>query len=110
MTKSRSIGRFLALALAAPLVGLPASSALAEEPTTPAEARAAAEHQQELAKHYDSLGGVGYKTGIVQRAEADARRYDALADELAGAPEVPSPKAQCNPACMPTKPSVPCPQ
>jgi hypothetical protein len=108
MTKPRSIGRFLILALAAPLVGLPATSALAEEPTTAAEARAAAQHQQELAEHYDALGGVGYKTGLVQRSEAEARRYSALADQLAAPACSGSTAEQPNPSCMPTKPSVPC--
>jgi hypothetical protein len=83
MTKPRWISRFSILVLAAPLIGLPAISARAEEPTTEAEARDAAKRSQELAEHYDSLGGVGYKTGLVQRNEADARRYSQLADELA---------------------------
>jgi hypothetical protein len=110
MTKPRSIWRLSILALAAPLVGLPATSAMAEEPTTAAEAQAAAQHEQELAKHYEALGGVGYKTGLVQRSQADARRYSALADELAATPEVPSPEGQPNPSCEPTKPAVPCSQ
>jgi hypothetical protein len=83
MTKRRSIFRSSILVLVAPLVGLPVTSALAGEPTTADEARAAAERSQARADHYDALGGVGYKTGLVQRSEAEARRYSALADELA---------------------------
>jgi ABC-type sugar transport system substrate-binding protein len=149
MTKSRSMFRFSILVLAAPLVGVTATSALAAEPTTVDEARAAAEHSEKLAAHYDNLGGVGYKAGLVQSSEAEAHRYSVLADELASPPEsVPtpaeqrvqkqlqfaddlagtgvktglleeaqaaqdkltgSPADQPNPSCMPTKPSVPCP-
>jgi hypothetical protein len=152
MTKPRSISRFSILVLAAPLIGLPAAHALAGEPTTEAEARAAAARSQAMADHYDALGGVGYKTGLVQQSEAEARRYSALADQLAAPapPRVRTPAEQRvdqqlefarslggtgyktglvqeavveeqqveggaaveqpNPSCLPTKPSVPCPE
>jgi hypothetical protein len=107
MTKSRSMSRFSILVLAAPLVGLPAASALGGEPTTADEARAAAQQKLKQASHYDALGGVGYKTGLVQRSEAEARRYSALADELA-AKASPGPAGEePNPSSLPTKPSLP---
>jgi hypothetical protein len=68
------------------LVGLPATRALAAEPTTAAEAQAAAQESRAQADHFRSLGGSGYKTGLVQRAEADAARFDALAARLAAPP------------------------
>jgi hypothetical protein len=34
------------------------------------------------AEQYKAMGAVGYKTGLVQREEADAARYQALADRL----------------------------
>ena len=88
-TKNKSIVRLSVLALGALLVGLPAA-ARAAEPTTAQEATAIAQHYQDQATHYRALGGVGYKTGLVQRAEADAAKYSALADQLA-APAVATP-------------------
>ena len=85
-TRKKSISRFSVLALGALLVGLPATAALAEEPTTAPEAQAMAQQYREQADHYRALGGVGYKTGLVQRAEADAATYTALAERLAGPP------------------------
>jgi len=151
MTKPRSMLRFSILVLAAPLVGVTATSALAGEPTTVDEARAAAQHSEDRAAYFDGLGGVGYKAGLVQQSQAEARRYSTLADELASPPEsVPTPEEQRvtvqmqfveglggtalktgllrevqteeqdltpgsasdqpNPSCLPTKPSVPCPE
>ena len=95
MTKSRSMVRFSILVLAAPLVGVTATSALAGEPTTVDEARAAAQNSEQRAAYYDGLGGVGYKTGLVQQSQAEARRYSTLADELASPPvSVPTPEEQ----------------
>ena len=82
-TNNRSISRLSVLVLGALLIGLPATRALASEPATAAEAQAMAEHAREQADHYRALGGVGYKTGSVQRAEADAAKYSVLADQLA---------------------------
>ena len=81
-TKTQSISRYLVLALGALLIGLPATRALAAEPTTASEAQAMAQQYQAQADHYRALGGVGYKTGMVQRAEADAAKYSALAEQL----------------------------
>jgi hypothetical protein len=82
-TNNKSISRLSVLVLGALLIGLPATAALAAEPTTVPEAQAMAQHAREQADHYRALGGVGYKTGSVQRAEADVAKYSALADHLA---------------------------
>jgi hypothetical protein len=84
-TRKKSISRLSVLALGASFVGLPATAALAAEPTTAPEAQAMAQQYREQADHYRALGGVGYKTGLVQRAEADAATHSALAERL-GAP------------------------
>ena len=97
-TKTKSISRlFPVLALGALLVGLPATAALAAEPTTASEAQAMAQHSREQADYYRTLGGVGYKSGLVQRAEADTAKYSALAERLAAPTEtvfVQSPEAE----------------
>jgi len=93
--KNNPISRLSVLVLGALLVGLPATAALAAEPTTAPEAQAMAQKYREQADHYRAFGGVGYKSGIVQRAEADAAKYSALAEQLA-MPTVatPAPSAQ----------------
>lgn len=105
MTRTlKSIARFTGLALGGLLVGLPATAALAAEPTTAPEAQQKAQHYRERADFYESLGGTGYKTGQVQSAEAEAARYDALAAKLAAesagtpeaAPTTPAPKPDCS--------------
>lgn len=84
-----------ALALGGLLVGLPAGSALAGEPTTPAEARAMAQEYSEQADQQKAMGGVGYASGRVQAAERKATRYEELADQLAAPPApAPSPEEQ----------------
>ena len=96
-TKTKSISRLSVLALGALLLGLPATAALAAEPTTASEAQAMAQHSREQADHYRALGGVGYKSGLIQRAEADALKYFALAERLAAPAEtavVQSPEAE----------------
>ena len=81
-TNVKSIIRVSVWALGALLIGLPGTTALAAEPTTAGEAEAAAQHSRDLAAQYRQLGGVGYKTGLVQRANADAARFSALAEQL----------------------------
>ena len=85
-TKTKSISRYLVVALGALLLGLPATRALAAEPTTASEAQAMAQHYREQADHDRALGGVAYKTGMVQRAEAEAAKYAALAEQLSAPP------------------------
>jgi hypothetical protein len=80
--KTNSISRYLVVVLGALLVGLPATRALAAEPTTAAEASAMAQQYREQADHYRALGGVAYKSGLVQRADAEAAKYSALAEQL----------------------------
>ena len=85
-TKTKSISRYLVVALGALLLGLPATRALAAEPTTASEAQAMAQHYREQADHDRALGGVAYKSGMVQRAEAEAAKYAALAEQLSAPP------------------------
>ena len=80
-TKNKSIVRLAVIALGALLVGLPVA-ARAAEPTTSSEADAMAQQYRDQAARFRALGGVGYKSGLVQRAEADAARYAALAERL----------------------------
>ncbi len=60
------------------------TSTAALEVFTPEAAEARAQHYRELAVRYRAFGGVGYKAGLVQRAEAEAAKYTALAIELRG--------------------------
>jgi hypothetical protein len=87
-----------ALAAGALLIGSPASAS-ETEPATACEARQMAQQSLDEAAHYRFLGGVGYKTGLEQRAEADAARYTALADKMdAAAAGQPAP-GQVSPNC-----------
>jgi hypothetical protein len=52
-----------------------------------------AQHYADLADQYRLQGGVHYKTGLVQRAEADSRRAQARADEAATQPSTSPPPA-----------------
>jgi hypothetical protein len=91
-TNGKSIIRLSIWALGALLIGVPGTAALAAEPTTAGEAEAAAQHSRDLAAQYRQLGGVGYKTGLVQRADADATRFSALAEQLR-APAIEGPRS-----------------
>ncbi|HMF44055.1 MAG TPA: hypothetical protein VKQ32_25450 [Polyangia bacterium] len=71
-----------ALAAGALLIGSPGRAA-ASEPTTSAEAQQMAQEAQARAEQFKAMGGTGYKTGLVQREEREAARYQALADQLA---------------------------
>jgi hypothetical protein len=96
-SNKKSISRLAVAVLGALLVGLPATAARAAEPTTASEAAAMAQRYRQQADHYRALGGVAYKSGIVQRAEADAAKYSALAEQLGEPPaETPvrSPEAE----------------
>ena len=102
--RDRSISRCVRLAvllLAGLFAGLPATAALAAEPTTPSEARARAEHYRERADHLRSMGGQAYKTGLVQSAEMDAAKYEALARKLES-PGVGTPTAPELAPCWPS--------
>ena len=84
------------LSLASSLVlgaaGATKAFATADEPTTPAAADQMAQHERDLAAQYRAMGAVGYKTGLVQRADADAAKYQAMADEMAS-PPAPAPQS-----------------
>jgi hypothetical protein len=62
------------------------AEAQAPAPVTSPEA----EHYSKLAEQYRQMGAVGYKTGLVQRAEADAQRAQARAEAAAEQPIVPA--------------------
>lgn len=81
-TNGKSIVRLSVCALGALLISVPDGAVRAAEPATVGEAEAAAQHSRDLAAQYRLLGGVGYKTGLVQRAESDAARFSALAEQL----------------------------
>jgi len=108
-TPTKSIVRLCVLGLGALLIGLPASAARAAEPTTASDAEAMAQDARKEAAYYRSLGGVGYKTGLEQREEADAARYSAMAEKL-GAAATPAPTQEACPNCSPTKPAVLAPE
>ena len=61
---------------------------------TAEEAEAAAQAARKEADHYRQLGGVGYKAGLVQSSEAEAARYDAMAQKLAPAPTAAEPATE----------------
>lgn len=83
------------LIVGALLVGS-SSLVFAEEapPTEAASAEAMAQHYAREAERYRALGGVGYKTGMVQRAEQESARYATLAAELRNPTPPRSPEAQ----------------
>jgi len=88
-TKSKTKTRLSIAALfAGALVGLPLTAARADEPMTAEQAEAAAQAARVRADHYRELGGVGYKAGLVQASEAEATRYEAMAETLAPTPAV----------------------
>lgn len=93
-TKTKSLSVLSRIVLGAVLAGAPATAAFASEVevTTAASADAMAQHYREQAEHYKALGGVAYKSGLVQRAEADAAKYAALAGQLR-APAVAEPRS-----------------
>src|SRR5256886_293457 len=98
-----SISRIIVGAL---LTALPAATALASEPEasvtargsapataqvtsspapdviTPEGAEMMAQRYRNQVQRYRAMGGVAYKAGLVQRAEADATKYAALAVQL----------------------------
>jgi hypothetical protein len=78
----------IAALFAGALVGLALTSARADEPMTVDQAEAAAQAARARADHYRELGGVAYKAGLVQSAEADAIRYETMAQTLAPTPAV----------------------
>jgi hypothetical protein len=74
--------RLSGLVLGGLLVAAPAvARADADAPMSAQEADQAAQAAEQQAAQAKELGGVGYKTGAVQRAEADATRYSSMASE-----------------------------
>ncbi len=95
MTTPRKSFSRLALALGGLLAGLPAATALADEPITAADAEQKAQEYRERADSARAMGGVGYTTGQVQYNKAEATKYQALAERLESPPPpAPSPTAE----------------
>ena len=95
--KKKAISVLSSLVLGALLVGAHSTAAFAgeSEVTTPEAADAMAQHYREQGQQYRAMGGVAWKTGLVQRADADAAKYAALAEQLrAPVASVPSPEAE----------------
>lgn len=85
MKANRSrISSLSAIVLGGFLVGAPLV-ARAEQPATAAEADQRAQHYSELATDYKAQGGALWKTGHVQRAEADASNCAAVASSMRAA-------------------------
>ena len=84
MKTKKTISILSRVALGALLVGVPTSVAFAGETevTTAESSDAMAQHYRDQANRYRSLGGVGWKTGLVQRTDADAAKYAAMAERL----------------------------
>lgn len=83
MTRNGTTMRRLSgLALGGALLLAPMSAALADEPTTAAEADSMAQKAEQEAARGRELGGPAYKGGMVQRAEDDASRYSSMAEEM----------------------------
>jgi hypothetical protein len=91
-TEKRSIRLLPLLVLGAFVALVPlATLSAASEVMTAAAADAAAQRYARDAQQYRALGGVGYKSGLVQRAEQEASKYAALAASLR-APVAPAPR------------------
>jgi hypothetical protein len=94
--------RFLSLVSSLVLGALPlgaralAAATSADDPTSAAAADETAAQYRAQAEQYKAMGGTGYKTGLVQRAEADAAKYQAQADAMRSPEPAPplSPAAQ----------------
>jgi hypothetical protein len=69
------------------------NSSVSPDFLTPETVEARAQHYRDLAVRYRAFGGVGYKAGLVQRAESDAAKYTALAIELRGPTGVAAPRS-----------------
>jgi hypothetical protein len=87
-TSKKCIARLAISGLGALLIGVPVVTAHAAEPATPAMAEALAQHNHVRAEQARARGGVGYKTGEVQRAEDAEARYTTRAEQLS-APALP---------------------
>jgi len=77
----------------------PATAALADQPATPEDASARAQAAEQRAAQYRELGGVGYKSGLVRGAEAEAAHYNNMAEQMAGespAATTPTPAPACD--------------
>jgi hypothetical protein len=95
-TNKRSIARRAIPGLVALLMGAPVAAARANAPVTAEQAQVRAMREGVEATHLRKLGGVAYKSGAVQRAEAQQAKYEAMAARLSAPPvwTTPSPVAE----------------
>jgi len=91
----RSIARRAIPGLVALLIGAPVAAAHATQPMTAEQAQVESMRYGIRAAHLRKLGGVTYKTGELQRAEAQQAKYAAFAERLSRPPvwRAPSPVA-----------------
>jgi hypothetical protein len=92
----RSIARRVIPVLVALLIGAPVATARANQPMTPEEAQVQSMRYGMQAARLRKLEGAAYKTGEVERAEAQQAKYAAMADQLWAQPVwmQPDPKAE----------------
>ena len=92
----RSIARRAIPGLVAFLVGAPVAAARADQPVTAEQAQVQSMRYGIEAAKLRKLDGAAYKTGEVQRAEAQQAKYAALADRLSAQPvwTRPNPEAE----------------
>lgn len=88
--RKTSIARRAIPGLVALLIGAPAALAHANQPMTAEQAQMEAMRYGNRAAHLRTLGGVAYKSGEVQRAEAQQAKYTARAEELSAPVRPPS--------------------
>lgn len=88
--RTKSIARRAITGMVAVLIGAPLAVARANEPMTAQQAQAQAMSYGIKAAHLRKLGGVAYKSGQVQHAEAQQAKYTAMAEELASPTRPPS--------------------
>ncbi len=96
-TRKRLIVHCATTGMLALLIGLPARAARADTPANAEEAQALAQHYQAKAERGRAQAGAAYKTGEVQRAEAQEAKYSTLAENLEAQPvwtQPPSPVAE----------------
>ncbi len=82
----RSIARRVIPGLVALLIGAPVAAARANQPMTPEEAQVQSMRYGIEAAQLRKLDGEAYKTGEVQRAEAQQAKYAAMAEQLSSQP------------------------
>ena len=95
-TNKRSIARRAIPGLVALLMAAPVAAARADQPMTAQQAQVESMRYGIRAAQLRKLGGAAYKTGEVERAEAQQAKYAAFAERLSSPPvwRRPSPLAE----------------